>query len=66
MQGRQTVRRFASIAIVALPLLARAQPAEAQSPVTRVHGIATGLAACWRPPHDDDQVTVCISGSRRV
>jgi hypothetical protein len=46
MQGRQTVRRFASIAIVALPLVARAQPAEAQSLVTRVHGIATGLAAC--------------------
>jgi len=57
----QTVRRFASIGIVALALGARAQPAEAPSPVTRVHGIATGLAACWRPPHDDDQVTVRIS-----
>ena len=64
MQGRQTVRRLASIGIVALPLVARAQPAEAQSPVTRVHGIATGLAACWRPPHDDDQVTVRISFTR--
>ena len=64
MQGRQTVRRFASIGIVALALGARAQPAEAQSPVTRVHGIATGLAACWRPPHDDDQVTVRISFTR--
>ena len=57
MQERQTIRRFASIGIVALALGARAQAAEAQSPVTRVHGIATGLAACWRPPHDDDQVT---------
>ena len=64
MQGRQTVRRLASIGIVALPLVARAQPAEAQSPVTRVHGIATGLAACWRPPHDDDQVTVRVSFTR--
>jgi hypothetical protein len=64
MQGRRTVRRFASIGIVALPLVARAQPAEAQSPVTRAHGIATGLAACWRPPHDDDQVTVRISFTR--
>ena len=64
MQGSQAVRRLASIGIVALPLVARAQPAEAQSPVTRVHGIATGLAACWRPPHDDDQVTVRISFTR--
>ena len=46
MHGGQTVRRFASIGIVALALGARAQPAEAQSPVTRVHGIATGLATC--------------------
>ena len=64
MQGRQTVRRVASIGIVALALGARAQSAEAPSPVTRVHGIATGLAACWRPPHDDDQVTVRISFTR--
>jgi hypothetical protein len=64
MQGRQTVRRFASIGIVALHLVARAQPAEAESPVTRVHGIATGLAACWRPPHDDDQVTLRVSFTR--
>ena len=63
-QERQTIRRFASIGIVALALGARAQAAEAQSPVTRVHGIATGLAACWRPPHDDDQVTVRISFTR--
>jgi hypothetical protein len=61
MQERQTIRRFASIGIVALALGARAQAAEAQSPVTRVHGIATGLAACWRPAHDDDQVTVRLS-----
>jgi hypothetical protein len=68
MRGRQTVRCFASIGIVAgIVALAgggRAQPAEAQAPVTRVHGIATGLAACWRPPHADDQVTVRISFTR--
>jgi hypothetical protein len=64
MQGRETVRRFASIGIVALALGTRAQAAEAQRLVTRVHGIATGLAACWRPPHDDDQVTVRISFTR--
>ena len=65
MQGRQTVRRVASIGIVALAVGARAQSAEAEAQsVTRVHGIATGLAACWRPPHDDDQVTVRISFTR--
>ena len=64
MRGRRTVRRFASIGIVALALGARAQSAEAPSPVTRVHAIATGIAACWRPPHDDDQVTVRISFTR--
>ena len=47
-----------------LALGARAEAAEAQSSVTRVHGIATGLAACWRPPHDDDQVTVRFSFTR--
>jgi hypothetical protein len=47
-----------------LALGARAEAAEAQSSVTRVHGIATGLAACWRPPHDDDQVTVRLSFTR--
>ena len=41
-----------------------AQGAEAQPAVTRVHGIATGIAACWRPPHDDDQVTVRVSFTR--
>ncbi|HZZ25175.1 MAG TPA: hypothetical protein VFE60_22590 [Roseiarcus sp.] len=47
------------------PLGARAQAVEAQSPlVTRVHGIATGIAACWRPPHDNDQVTVRTSFTR--
>jgi hypothetical protein len=63
MQGRRTVRRFASIGIVAA-LGAPGQAAEAQSPVTRVHGVATGIAACWRPPHDDDQVTVRVSFTR--
>jgi hypothetical protein len=39
--------------------------AEAQPPlVARVHGIATGIAACWRPRHDDDQVTVRVSFTR--
>ncbi len=47
-----------------LALGARAEAAEAQSSVTRVHGIAAGLAACWRPPHDDDQVTVRLSFTR--
>ena len=57
MQERQIGPRVVAIAIVALGLGAQAQPVEAQPLVTRVHGIATGLAACWRPPHDDDQVT---------
>jgi hypothetical protein len=64
MQGRQAVRRLASIGIVAVALGARAEPVEAPPPVARVHGVATGLAACWRPPHDDDQVTVSISFTR--
>jgi hypothetical protein len=64
MQGRRTVRRFASVGIVALALGARAEAAGAQPPVARVHGIATGIAACWRPPHDDDQVTVRVSFTR--
>ena len=32
--------------------------------MARVQGIATGIAACWRPPHDDDQVTVRASFTR--
>jgi hypothetical protein len=64
MQGGQTVRRLASIKVVALALGAQAQAVEAQPLVTQVHGIATGLAACWRPPHDNDQVTVRISFTR--
>ncbi len=63
MQGRETVRRLASIGVVALALETRAEAAEAPT-VARVHGIATGLAACWRPPHDDDQVTVSVSFTR--
>ena len=46
-------------------LAMQAQAAEAQPLVTRVHGIATGIAACWRPPHDDDQVTVRASFTRK-
>jgi hypothetical protein len=54
---------LASIGIFAFAVGAPA--ADAQPPlVTRVHGIATGLAACWRPPHDDDQVTVRASFTR--
>lgn len=65
MRGHQAVRRLALIGILALALGARAQFAKAQPPpVTRVHGIATGIAACWRPPHEDDQVTVRISFTR--
>jgi hypothetical protein len=61
VQRRQTVRRIAAIAIAALALGTRAQAAEAQPLITRVHGIATGIAACWRPAHNDDQVTVRLS-----
>jgi hypothetical protein len=74
--GSATARRrrspsaiFASetiaILIVALGLGMHARPVVAEPPVVdRVHGIATGLAACWRPPHDDDQVTVRLSFTR--
>jgi hypothetical protein len=64
MRGRQMGLRFAAVAIVALGFGARAQDAAARPLVTRVHGIATGIAACWRPPHDDDQVTVRASFTR--
>jgi hypothetical protein len=63
MQERQMARRFAAVAVVALAFGARAQDA-ARPLVTRVHGIATGIAACWHPPHDDDQVTVRASFTR--
>ena len=56
---------IASIGIFALAIWAQASAVEAQPPlVARVHGIATGIAACWRPPHDDDQVTVRLSFTR--
>jgi hypothetical protein len=64
MQRRQTLRRVAAIGIAALALGPRAQAAESQPLVTRVHGVATGIAACWRPPHNDDQVTVRLSFTR--
>jgi hypothetical protein len=64
MQASRTARRFVSAALLAL-LWAQASAVEAQPPlVARVHGIATGIAACWRPPHDDDQVTVRLSFTR--
>ena len=50
MRAHQMARRLTSVALVALSLGASAQGAEAQPAVTRVHGIATGIAACWRPP----------------
>jgi hypothetical protein len=50
--------------MVALALTGQAQAAWAQPLVSRVHGIATGIGACWRPPHDDDQVTVRVSFTR--
>jgi hypothetical protein len=64
VRGHQMARRLTSIALVALGVAAGAQGAEAQPLVTRVHGIATGIAACWRPLHDDDQVTVRVSFTR--
>ena len=64
MQASRTARRFVSAALLAV-LWAQASAVEAQPPlVARVHGIATGIAACWRPPHDDDQVTVRLSFTR--
>lgn len=61
MRGGRTARRFVAIGIAALALGAPAQAAEAQPLIARVHGIATGIAACWRPAHNDDQVTVRLS-----
>jgi hypothetical protein len=55
---------IALIATAALRFGAQAQPVKAQPAVSRVHGIATGIVACWRPPHDDDQVTVRVSFTR--
>ncbi|HEY1783534.1 MAG TPA: hypothetical protein VGG79_24455 [Roseiarcus sp.] len=58
-------RRLTSIALVALTLGAPASAAGAPPPlVAGVHGIATGIAACWRPPHSNDQVTVRLSFTR--
>ncbi len=66
MQEHRTARLRAAIGIVvALALGAPASAAEAQRPVVAgVHGIATGIAACWRPPHAKDQVTVRLSFTR--
>jgi hypothetical protein len=64
MQERHMARCLAALAIIALGLGARVQDAAARPLVTRVHGIATGIAACWRPPHDNDQVTVRASFTR--
>jgi hypothetical protein len=64
MGGHRSARLLVAVAIAALAPGARAQAGEAQPLVARVHGIATGIAACWRPPHDDDQVTVRLSFTR--
>lgn len=65
MQGHKTARRCGLLGIVvALALGLQASAVEAQPQVSRVHGIATGIAACWRPAHDDDQVTVRLSFTR--
>jgi hypothetical protein len=65
MRERQVGRRVVAIAIVALGFGGQAQAVQARPPlVNRVHGIAPGLAACWRPSHDDDQVTVRLSFTR--
>src|SRR5271156_3775589 len=64
MRERQVGRTYTAVAIVALGLGAGAQDVAARPLVARVHGIATGIAACWRPPHDDDQVTVRASFTR--
>jgi hypothetical protein len=65
MQGHQAARRRASIGIVvALALGAQAQAAATRPLVSGVHGIATGIAACWRPPHKNDQVTVRVAFTR--
>jgi hypothetical protein len=63
--GRGRARkRLPPIGMLALTLAMQAQAAEARPLVTRVHGIATGIAACWRPPHANDQVTVRASFTR--
>ena len=64
MRERPIGPRVVAIAIVALGLGEQAHAVQAHPLVTRVHGIATGIAACWRPPHDDDQVTVRMSFTR--
>ena len=63
MQEQRTARLRAAIGIVVtLALAAPASAAQARRPlVAGVHGIATGIAGCWRPPHRRDQVTVRLS-----
>ncbi len=63
MQGHEAARgRVAIEIVVALSLWAPASAAERhRPPVAGVHGIATEIAACWRPPHRHDQVTVRVS-----
>jgi hypothetical protein len=60
-RGREGSRRFALMWAFVLALGVQAQAGQGQSALNRVHEIAMRLGSCWRPPHDDDQVTVRIS-----
>jgi hypothetical protein len=63
-RSRLWLSAWGMIALIGIDALG-ASAVDAQPPlIARVHGIATGIAACWRPPHDDDQVTVRLSFTR--
>jgi hypothetical protein len=63
-RSRLWLSAWGMIALIGIVALG-ASAVDAQPPlIARVHGIATGIAACWRPPHDDDQVTVRLSFTR--
>jgi hypothetical protein len=64
MRSAKTFVHLISSWIVVLALRAPSQAVEARPQLNRVRDIATNLAACWRPPHEDDQVTVRISFTR--
>ncbi|HXE23679.1 MAG TPA: hypothetical protein VN637_02190 [Roseiarcus sp.] len=64
MRGHWAVRRLASFGIAGLALGLPAEAGAAQRAIASVHGIATGIAACWRPAHNRDQVTVRVSFTR--
>jgi hypothetical protein len=64
MRGHQAARRCAAVGIV-VALATQAQANARRPLVTGVDGIAAGIAACWRPPHAGDQVTVRLSFTRK-